>query len=236
MKHSASHDRRTAGAHRCSPLIRSRRRQLTGAGATFPYPIYSKWFDHLSREDRGRDQLPVDRQRRGHPAGARPAPWTSAPATRALSNAQLKDMPRKVVHFPTVAGAVVARLQPARLRRPASSSRPDLLAGDLHGQDHGVERPDASPPPTPASTMPAAPILPVHRSDGSGTTEHLRHLSRRGERAVEGAGRRRHVGELAGRASAARATTAWPAWCGRHRARSATSSWPTRSRTSSRWR
>ena len=40
---------------------------LTGAGATFPNPIYTKWFDAYHKADRRPDQLPVDRLRRRHP-------------------------------------------------------------------------------------------------------------------------------------------------------------------------
>ena len=39
---------------------------INGGGATFPYPIYSKWFDEYHKLLRYRDQLPVDRIRRRH--------------------------------------------------------------------------------------------------------------------------------------------------------------------------
>ena len=56
--------------------------QINGAGATFPNPIYSKWFDeyHKLHPER-RDQLPVDRLRRRHPAAHRRRRCSSAPPT-----------------------------------------------------------------------------------------------------------------------------------------------------------
>ncbi len=56
--------------------------QINGAGATFPYPIYSKWFDEYNKlHPNIADQLPVDRIGRRHPAGDRRRPCSSAPPT-----------------------------------------------------------------------------------------------------------------------------------------------------------
>ena len=58
--------------------------------------------------------------------------------------------------------------------------------------------------------LPAQPIAVVHRSDGSGTTFNLHRLSFEGQPGLEEQGRRQHLGRVAGRASAPRATRASP--------------------------
>src|SRR5262249_53571581 len=90
---------------------------LTGAGATFPYPIYSKWFD-MYHEKTG---VQINYQSIGSGAGIQQVKAGTVDfgaSDAALSNAQLKDMPRKVVHFPTVAGAVVLAYNLPDLTQP----------------------------------------------------------------------------------------------------------------------
>ena len=56
--------------------------QINGAGATFPYPIYSKWFDEYHKmHPNVRDQLSVDRIGRRHPADQQRRRCSSAPPT-----------------------------------------------------------------------------------------------------------------------------------------------------------
>ena len=79
---------------------------LTGAGATFPYPIYSKWFD-MYHEKTG---VQINYQSIGSGGGIQQVKAGTVDfgaSDAALSNARLKEMPRRVLHFPTVAGAVV---------------------------------------------------------------------------------------------------------------------------------
>src|SRR5262245_66339194 len=79
--------------------------QLTGAGATFPYPIYSKWFD-VYHEKTG---IQINYQSIGSGAGIQQVKAGTVDfgaSDAALSNDRLKEMPRKVIHFPTVAGAL----------------------------------------------------------------------------------------------------------------------------------
>ena len=78
---------------------------LTGAGATFPYPIYSKWFD-VYKQKTG---VEINYQSIGSGGGIQQVKAGTVDfgaSDAALSNAQLKDMPRRVVHIPTVGGAV----------------------------------------------------------------------------------------------------------------------------------
>src|SRR5258706_16248699 len=79
---------------------------LTGAGATFPYPIYSKWFD-MYHEKTG---VKINYQSIGSGGGiqqVRAGTVDFGASDAPLSNQPLKDMPRAIIHFPTVPGAVV---------------------------------------------------------------------------------------------------------------------------------
>ena len=140
---------------------------LTGAGATFPYPIYSKWFD-VYREKTG---VAINYQSIGSGAGiqqVRAGTVDFGASDAPLSNAALKDMPRRVVHFPTVAGAVVVAYNLPGVSAPLRLTS-DQIGGIYLGKITmwNDRRIAAS---NPGVALPAAPILPVHRSDGSGTT------------------------------------------------------------------
>src|SRR5437762_13199119 len=78
---------------------------LTGAGATFPYPIYSKWFDVYHQKT----GVEINYQSIGSGAGIQQVKAGTVDfgaSDAALSDAQLREMPRPVVHIPTVGGAV----------------------------------------------------------------------------------------------------------------------------------
>ena len=105
----------------------ARAQQLTGAGATFPYPIYSKWFD-VYHEKTG---VAINYQSIGSGAGIQQVKAGTVDfgaSDAALSDVALKDMPRRVVHLPTVGGAVVMAYN-----LPGFDGRlqltPDVLAG-----------------------------------------------------------------------------------------------------------
>ena len=55
--------------------------QINGAGATFPNPIYSKWFSEYTSAPGREDQLPVDRLGRRHQPDLASRPCSSAPPT-----------------------------------------------------------------------------------------------------------------------------------------------------------
>jgi phosphate transport system substrate-binding protein len=140
---------------------------LTGAGATFPYPIYSKWFDAY-KEKTG---VEINYQSIGSGGGIQQVKAGTVDfgaSDAALSDQQLKDMPRRIVHIPTVAGAVVLAYNLPGFTGTLKLT-PDLVTGIYMGKvttwnDKRIAAVN------PGLTMPAAPILAVHRSDGSGTT------------------------------------------------------------------
>jgi phosphate transport system substrate-binding protein len=112
--------------------------QLTGAGATFPYPIYSKWFD-VYHEKTG---VAINYQSIGSGAGIQQVKSGTVDfgaSDAAISDAALKDMPRRVVHIPTVGGAVVLAYNLPRLRGPTAADA-GRACRDLPGLDHDLER------------------------------------------------------------------------------------------------
>ncbi len=140
---------------------------LTGAGATFPYPIYSKWFD-VYKQKTG---VEINYQSIGSGAGIQQVKAGTVDfgaSDAALSNDRLREMPRKVLHFPTVAGAVVLAYNLPDLSATLKLT-PDLIAGIFMGKIT-MWNDKAIAAVNPGVALPGAPILPVHRSDGSGTT------------------------------------------------------------------
>ncbi|HMI32397.1 MAG TPA: phosphate ABC transporter substrate-binding protein PstS [Candidatus Limnocylindrales bacterium] len=140
---------------------------LTGAGATFPYPLYSKWFDMYHQKT----GIEINYQSIGSGGGIQQikAGTVDFGASDApLTDARLKEMPRTVLHFPTVAGAVVLAYNLPTLKQPLRLTS-DVIAGIYMGKitAWNDKRIAAA---NPGMTLPGAPILPVHRSDGSGTT------------------------------------------------------------------
>ena len=140
---------------------------LTGAGATFPYPIYSKWFD-MYKDKTG---VEINYQSIGSGGGIQQIKAGTVDfgaSDAALTDARLKEMPRRILHFPTVAGAVVMAYNLPSVRQPLKLT-PELITGIYMGKitTWNDKRLAAV---NPGIALPAAPILPVHRSDGSGTT------------------------------------------------------------------
>ena len=81
---------------------------VNGAGATFPYPIYSKWFDEYARID---GQVRFNYQSIGSGGGIRQISERTVDfgATDGpMTDDQLKKAPAELFHIPTVLGAVVA--------------------------------------------------------------------------------------------------------------------------------
>ena len=140
---------------------------LTGAGATFPYPLYSKWFDTYHQKT----GIEINYQSIGSGGGIQQIKAGTVDfgaSDAALSDARLKEMPRRIIHFPTVGGAVVLAYNLPSLRQPLRLTS-QLISGIYTGKitTWNDKRIAAS---NPGIALPAAPILPVHRSDGSGTT------------------------------------------------------------------
>jgi phosphate transport system substrate-binding protein len=140
---------------------------LTGAGATFPYPIYSKWFDEYHKMH---PDIQINYQSIGSGGGIRQVTEKTVDfgATDGpMSDAQLFKVDGGLLHLPTVLGAVVPvfnlkGVAELNLDGPA-------LAGIFLGKIARWDDP-ALKALNPGVALPGDPITVVHRSDGSGTT------------------------------------------------------------------
>ena len=141
--------------------------KLTGAGATFPYPIYSKWFSEYSAAHPG---VEINYQSIGSGGGIRQV-------TAGLVDFGASDMPMtdealggskiKLIHIPTVLGAVVPIFNVPGVQDAKFSA--DVLADIYMGKianwnDARIAKDN------PGVKLPDQKIIVVHRSDGSGTT------------------------------------------------------------------
>lgn len=146
--------------------------QLTGAGATFPYPIYSKWFDEFHKKN---GSVQVNYQSIGSGGGIRQV--TEGTVDFGASDGPMNDEQLKayldkhkfpVLHFPTVLGADVPTYNIPGVSAELNFT-PDALAGIFLGRISKWNDP-AIAGPNKGVNLPASDILVVHRSDGSGTT------------------------------------------------------------------
>jgi len=140
---------------------------INGAGATFPYPIYSKWFDEYAKID---PEVRFNYQSIGSGGGIKQISSRTVDfgaSDGPMTDEQLKQAPAELLHIPTVLGAVVATYNlPGS---PKLRFAPDVVADIFLGKitKWNDSRIAAT---NPGVTLPDQLILVVHRSDGSGTT------------------------------------------------------------------
>jgi phosphate transport system substrate-binding protein len=151
-----------------SPSVANAQQKLNGAGATFPYPIYSKWFTEYSASHNG---LQINYQAIGSGAGIRQV--TSGTVDFGASDGPMTDeqiagSKVKIQHIPTVLGAVVPIYNLQGVGGNLKFS-PDVLADIFLGKisnwsDARIAKDN------PGVKLPNTEIFVVHRSDGSGTS------------------------------------------------------------------
>ena len=145
---------------------------LTGAGATFPYPMYSKWFDEYHKMH---SDIQINYQSIGSGGGIRQVTEgtvdfgaTDGP----MNDQQLQEFKQKhgvdVFHFPTVLGADVPAYNLPGVTAELNFT-PEALAGIFLGKIKKWNDPELAKA-NPGVSLPDKEILVVHRSDGSGTT------------------------------------------------------------------
>jgi phosphate transport system substrate-binding protein len=158
---------------------------INGAGATFPYPIYSKWFDEFRKKYPAAE---INYQSIGSGGGIRQVlegtvdfGATDGPMTEE----QLSQAKTPILHLPTVLGAVVATYNVPGIEKLRLT--PEALAGIFLGKVQMWNDPLIAKE-NPGVKLPAAAIVPVHRSDGSGTsfvfTDYLSKVSPEWEKTV----------------------------------------------------
>jgi phosphate transport system substrate-binding protein len=141
--------------------------KLNGAGATFPNPIYSKWFSEYHKLH---PDIEINYQSIGSGGGIRQVTSGTVDfgaSDGPMADEQLKASKVKIQHIPTVLGAVV----PIFNIDGVSDLRigPDVLADIYLGKISNWSDPRIAKD-NPGVKLPNTDIFVVHRSDGSGTT------------------------------------------------------------------
>jgi len=140
---------------------------MTGAGATFPYPIYSKWFDEYAKVD---PSVRFNYQSIGSGGGqtqiiAETVDFGASDGP--MSDQNLARAPGKILHIPTVAGAVVITYNvPGNptLKLDGPTIANVFLGAITKWNDPAIASQN------PGVSLPDSDIIVVHRSDSSGTT------------------------------------------------------------------
>lgn len=142
---------------------------LNGGGATFPYPLYTKWFAEFNKIDR---DVRINYQSIGSGGGIRQIMARTldfAASDLPLNDAQLTKLPSPILHIPTTLGAIVIVFN---INGAATELKLDsaLIADIFLGKVTLWDDPRIKNL-NPQLQVPAKmPIVVVHRSDGSGTT------------------------------------------------------------------
>jgi phosphate transport system substrate-binding protein len=141
---------------------------LNGAGATFPNPIYQKWFTQFSSAHSG---VQINYQSLGSGAGIHQllaGTVDFGASDGPMTDEQLSQYKGKILHIPTVLGAVVPAYNIPGIKQELKFT-PELLSGIFLGKVNNWNDP-AIAKANPGVKFPNQSIVVVHRSDGSGTT------------------------------------------------------------------
>lgn len=141
--------------------------QINGAGATFPYPIYSKWFSDYNKQH---PNVQINYQSIGSGGGIKQLSSgtvffgaTDGP----MNDEQIKSAPGRILHFPTVLGGVVPiyNVNGASDLKFTGPLLADIYLGKItKWSDPAIAKVN------PGVKLPNDAITVVHRSDGSGTS------------------------------------------------------------------
>jgi phosphate transport system substrate-binding protein len=155
-----------------APAMLMAQTKVTGAGATFPYPMYGKWFDEYHKLH---PDVEINYQSQGSGAGIRQVTEGTVDfgaSDGPMTDEQIADFKAKrgteILHFPTVMGADVPAYNVPGVATGLKFT-PDALAGIFLGKitkwnDAAIASVN------PGVRLPGSDIVVVHRSDGSGTT------------------------------------------------------------------
>jgi phosphate transport system substrate-binding protein len=141
--------------------------KIDGAGATFPYPIYSKWFSDYSK---AHPDVEINYQSIGSGGGIRQLSSQTVffgATDGPMTNEQLGAAPGKILHFPTVLGGVVPiyNVKDNPELKFSGTTLADIFLRKITKWNDAAIAKD-----NPGVKLPASDITVVHRSDGSGTT------------------------------------------------------------------
>jgi phosphate transport system substrate-binding protein len=150
------------------PSTPSHEAVINGAGATFPYPLYAKWFSEYHKANQN---VRINYQSVGSGGGIRLLLGQKvdfAASDISMTDEQLKQAPNKILHIPTAIGAIVLAYKlpdlSGELRLDADLIAEIFLGKITSWDDAKIQALNSS------LKLPKIPIMVVHRSDGSGTT------------------------------------------------------------------
>ena len=163
---------------------------INAGGATFPYPMYSKWFSEYKKKFPG---VQINYQSQGSGFGIQQVTAGTVDfgaSDGPMTDAQMKEFQDKrgspILHFPTVLGAVVPAYKVTGVAA-ALNFTPEALAGIFLGKITMWNDPELTKA-NPGVSLPARKIIVVHRSEGSGTTyvwtDYLSKVSKEWEQKV----------------------------------------------------
>src|SRR6186713_1195014 len=142
--------------------------QINGAGATFPNPIYSKWFSEYNKLH---PNVQINYQPLGSGAGIRQLTSRTVffgATDGPMTDDQLQSAPGKILHFPTVLGAVVPIYSIPGVTQElkfTGAVLADIFLGKItKWNDPAIAKLNGG------VNLPGTDIVVVHRSEGSGTT------------------------------------------------------------------
>jgi phosphate transport system substrate-binding protein len=167
---------------------------LQGSGATFPAPVYKRWFLEYYRDH---PHVQVNYQAIGSGAGVRQ--FTEelvdfGASDAAMSDDEIAKVKRGVHMLPMTAGSVVLSHNVPGVDAPLRFSRETYVGIFLGDVDHWDDAPIRND--NPGVTLPHTPIVVVFRADGSGTTfAFTNHLSAVSTRWVDKLGKGKSVGK-----------------------------------------
>ncbi len=151
-----------------SAPAQAQKTQINGAGATFPFPIYSKWFDEYHKKH---PDIEINYQSIGSGGGIRQLTNETVffgASDGPMTNEQLASAPGTILHFPTVLGGVVPVYNipgvNAELNFTGAVLAEIYLGKITKWNDPAITKLNSG------VSLPGTDIAVVHRSDGSGTT------------------------------------------------------------------
>src|SRR3954471_22561911 len=142
--------------------------KLTGAGATFPNPLYQKWISEYGKLN---PNARIDYQSIGSGGGIKQIKEQTidfGASDSPMSDDDLKSAPGEILHIPTTLGAVVMTYNLEGVSKPLRFS-PEVIADIFLGKITKWNDPKITAD-NPEVSLPANDIAVVHRSDGSGTS------------------------------------------------------------------
>ena len=142
--------------------------KLNAAGATFPYPIYSKWFNEYHNQH---PDIEINYQSIGSGGGIaqlKAGTVDFGASDMPLKDEMVKQMPMPILQLPTVLGSIVPAYNVPGLNAELKFT-PQMIAGIYLGEITSWND-KAIAAANPGVKLPPTPIVVIHRSDGSGTT------------------------------------------------------------------